>query len=145
MKDKILTILFWLSVVLLTIMSLTFMFMPMAVRMVVTTMMPIKVLGLTFWISAILGYLCVLFAVLRRRKLLHEYKVECQKRPGILTVFSNPIAKVMDVLLLISLVAYIIINFTSYNATDFAFVILSILVFSLNMHCLFNGRIYKNL
>ena len=145
MKDKTLTILFWSSVVLLTIMSLTFMFMPMVVRMALSTFVPIKILGIIFWITCILGYACVIAMIVRKRKLGKDSKFEEQKKMGVFTIFSNPIAKVMDVMFVISLFAFIVMNFTSNNNVNFTFILLSILVFSLNMHCLFNGRIYKNL
>lgn len=135
--------LFYLSVFFLTLMSATFLIMPYAVdegSQVLTALV-----GLAFYVFGIIGYVFVVIANCkhkRTQKSNHNKQGE-KHRPGIIAFFSNTFAIVFDVLMIISFIAFIVVCFTSYRDEYIAFILLSILVLSVNMHSLFNGRIFQ--
>ena len=66
-------------------------------------------------------------------------------RVGIMNFFSNIPSTVADVSMIMSFILFIIIIFTEHNNSYLSYVLLFILILSLNMHGLFNGRIYKTI
>ena len=103
-------------------------------------------IGLVFWISAIAGYVMIAMANSERkwfinRKVDGNVKMNC--RPGIAEFFSNVPATVADVTMIMSFLLFVIIGFTEWKYEYISYILLFLLVFSLHMHCMFNGRIYK--
>ncbi len=138
---------FWLSVGLLTGMSATFLLMPWASALADRSgEWSIRVAGLLFWLFAITGYGTVMKANKNRLKFLNKkFGRDIQKnfRPGILCVFSNRYAKIADVMLAIFAAVFVVSLFTQLKNTYYIIAILSLFVWAANMHCLFNGRIYR--
>jgi len=138
---------FWLAVGLLTGMSATFLLMPLASGLTGQTGgWSIRLLGLAFWALAISGYVTVGRANQNRKKYLHKrFGEDIQKkyRPGVLGVFSNPLAKVIDIMLAVLAVVFVAALFSRIRNTYFTIVIMALVVWAANMHCLFNGRIYR--
>ena len=62
---------------------------------------------------------------------------------GVVTFFSNTPAVIADATLLAGRIALVIIYFCDVANQYITYVMLAIVSFSLNMHGLFNGRIYK--
>lgn len=103
-------------------------------------------IGLMFWISAIAGYVILAIANSERKKYLKkkvdgDTKMGC--RVGIAEFFSNVPAKVADVTMILSFLLFIAVSYTAWRNEYIAYVLLFLCFFSLHMHCLFNGRIYK--
>lgn len=138
--------LFWLAVSFLFLMSGTILFMPMVSKTGENNRQVLLLIGTVFWISAIVGYTMLMLANSERKWFLKnkvgiDNKMNCL--PGIITFFTNVPATIADVVAILSFVLMVIINFTDRRYDYISYVLLFLLVLSLNMHCLFNGRIYK--
>lgn len=138
--------LFWLAVGFLFLMSGTILFMPMVSKTGENNRQVLLLMGTVFWGSAIAGYTMLLLANSERKWFLKnkvgiDNKMNCL--PGIITFFTNVPATIADVVAILSFVLMVIINFTDRRYNYISYVLLFLLVLSLNMHCLFNGRIYK--
>lgn len=143
---KKITCLFWLAVVFLLLMSVTILFMPMASKAGENNRQVLMLTGTAFWGSAIIGYMMLIFANAKRKRFLKnevgtDSKMNCL--PGIITFFANVPATIADVVAILSLILTVVINFTNLRYDYISYVLLFLLILSLNMHCLFNGRIYK--
>ena len=138
--------LFWLAAILQFLMSATILFMPFATRIGEQNRILAVLLGAVFWISAILGYTLLIIANAKRKgfirsKIDGNVKMNC--RAGIIEFFSNIPATIADVTMILSLLLFIIVGFTSWRYEYIAYLLLFFFAFSFNMHCMFNGRIYK--
>ena len=139
--------LFWLSVLCFTVMSVTFLIMPVASSITTSSERQFPFLvGTIFWISAVTGYVLVVTANSKRRWfLIHrtDAKVNMNCHCGFLTFFSNTIATVFDSILITSIVVAVITVFTDWKNTFLPYILLFLITLSLNLHSMFNGRIYK--
>ena len=138
--------LFWFAVVFIFLMSASILLMPIAVKMGEQDRKMTVLIGVVFWLSAIAGYVLIAMANAERkwfiiRKIDGNVKMNCH--PGIATFFTNVPATVFDVTMILSFLMLIIINFTDWRYEYVTYVLLFLMVQTLNMHCLFNGRIYK--
>lgn len=138
---------FWLSAALLTAMSATFLFMPLASEMAGKTGgWSIRILGGLFWLLAITGYGTVIRANAGRKKYLQKRfgrDIQEKFRPGVFCFFSNKAAEIVDIMLILFAIAFVVAIATRLSRTYYIFVILSLFIWAANMHCLFNGRIYR--
>lgn len=140
--------LFWLSAICLTIMSATILIMPFVVSVTNEKRMLVVATGMLFWGSAIAGYTSIIKANKERiryvsKQLNDDLSMGC--RVGIMNFFSNIPSTIADISMIMSFILFIIIIFTEHNNSYLSYVLLFILIFSLNMHGLFNGRIYKTI
>ncbi len=136
--------LFGISVLALFLMSACILLMPLPNRIGEENRIMIILLGGVFWVTAIIGYLSIFLAGRECKCLIKKEMITEEKSlPGIGKFFSNPLAKVADVTMIISIMLFVIINFTDLIYEYISYIILFFVIFSLNMHCLFNGRIYK--
>lgn len=138
--------LFWLAVFCFFIMSVSILLMPLTEKPQEHRRIMVILIGLCFWIPAITGYVLIAVANQERKHISNQeldgnVKMDCY--PGIITFFSNVPATVFDVAMILSFLMLIIINFTDWKYEYVTYVLLFLMVLSLNMHCLFNGRIYK--
>lgn len=137
-----------LSVLFLTAHAATFIFMPFAAKTMVetTSKNALVIVGIVFWVSAILGYLFLFLAdscrrTFVKRRLDGDYTMGC--RMGIISFFKTIPGAIADGLFIISLLSIIIV-FLIGNGNGFTtYVLLALLSLSFNMHGVFNGRIYK--
>lgn len=141
---RIIKSLFWCSVVFLTLWSMTFSVMQQVLSM--NNVYYTILLSSVFYITAIIGYFFVMLANAKRRWCLKrqqhgDTKMGC--RAGIITFFSNIPAIIFDILMGASILLFVVIMQTEWKFGYVPYVLLSLVTFSLNMHCLFNGRIYK--
>lgn len=137
---------FGFAVVFQFLMSASILVMPTAVQLGQQDRKMTILIGLAFWLSAITGYVLVGVAN-SERKWFIDYKVDgnvkMDCRSGIAEFFTNVPATIADVTMIMSFIMFVIINFTKWRYEYIAYVLLFLLIFSLNMHCMFNGRIYK--
>lgn len=140
--------LFWVSVIFLLLNAMTFLAMPFAADMAESGSFQwgLIVVGLTFWVSIVLGYMFLIMANIYRREFvrhrLHgDLAMGC--RMGIISFFSTIPGVIGDTLFIAALIALVIIFLRGSINSYLTYVLLSVLIFSLNMHCMFNGRIYK--
>ena len=138
---------FWLSVGLLTAMSASFLLMPWASGIANDTGdWSVRIVGVIFWALAITGYGTVIMANVNRKNFLNKKfgrDIQLNFRPGAFCVFSNKLAEMADIMLVIFAIAFVVALFTQLKNTYYIIVILSVLIWAINMHCLFNGRIYR--
>lgn len=138
--------LFWFAVMFQFLMSLSVLLMPMAVQMGQQDRKMTVLIGLVFWISAIAGYVMIAMANSERKWFINrkvDGNVNMNCRPGIAEFFTNVPATVADVTMILSFLMFVIIGFTEWKYEYISYILLFLLVFSLHMHCMFNGRIYK--
>ena len=99
------------------------------------------IIGILFWISLIGGIVAYLRLYKRCRVIIQESIGKC--RSPLIVFFSNPVAKVIDLILITS----IIVNITFMTLVNPpAFLIwfgIFTFVTSLYLHFLLNGRIFK--
>lgn len=137
---------FWYSAGILTVLPVTIMFMPMIFELAGEHIWVVRFQGAVFWLLAIAGY-GALWIANRWRKafLLKKFGRDIQKnlKPGIVCIFSNPLAEMVDIMFLIFAVAFIISLCTPLRDTYYVVVMLSCFIWAVNMHCLFNGKIYR--
>lgn len=138
--------LFLYAIVSLTIMSSTILFMPLTSSPTGSKRGLTVILGIILWLGAIVGYTSIHLANKERRvyitkRLKKDVNMNC--RCGMFTFFANLPATVFDVAMVSSFLIFFIISYTKYKSSYLAYFLLFLFILSLNMHCLFNGRIYK--
>lgn len=136
---KTLEKLYWSSVGCFFMMSAMILIMPV----IESNEKAIIPIGLAFWFFAISGYILLIVANVEFKRISGNLRKNKRSLPSIISFFSNKIAMIADVAVIISIVAFVIICITELRFKYIAFVTLFLLIFSLHMHCLFNGRIYK--
>ena len=103
-------------------------------------------IGITFWMSLLVGWALLLLANLVRRDWFRREKLDLSmnQRIGAITFFSSIPAACSDSVAAASLVALGVLALLGEWNAPFTGVMLAILSFSLNAHGLFNGRIYMS-
>lgn len=138
---------FYTSVCFLTLMSFSIMLMPWASEMAnETNDMSVIIVGLLFWLLTLLGYGAFCLANFKRKNFWKKrFGRDVQKnyKPGFLCFFTNRIAEVFDIMMAIFLVISVIVAFTPWKNTFFFIALLALLIWTVNMHSLFNGRTYR--
>ena len=136
---KTLEKLYWSSVGCFFMMSAMILIMPV----IESNEKAIIPIGLAFWFFTISGYILLIVANVEIKRISGNLRKNKRSLPGIISFFSNQIAMIADIAVIISIVAFVIICITELRFKYIAFVTLFLLIFSLHMHWLFNGRIYK--
>lgn len=138
---------FWLAVICFTVSSMSFLFLPHAFENSLNRERnEYFIIGTVFWLFLVLGVLLLFHANTFRRefaktRLGGDYRMK--SRIGILMFFVNIPGTVSDVIFIISLIAFIVI-LTVDVRSKIIYVIFALLILSFEMHCIFNGRIYKS-
>lgn len=97
--------------------------------------------GAAIWGFMLLGY--GLFIGLACATKQHRKKGD--KTWGIFRVFSNPEATAADLLLLLSLIAFVLLCVLRYQNSLLVCSTLAVLLLSLHLHGLLNGRVYQSI
>lgn len=125
----------------LTVMASTILFMPMSAEMSVETgMWSLRIVGSVFWIFLALGYGLLLYS---GKKFVHEEPTD--RKIGFLNFFSSLPVKIADAAFLAAVAAGVMLKIAKVKSQYPAYVILFVLVLSLNFHGIFNGKIYEAL
>lgn len=132
------TLLLCLSVGSFAVMSISFLLMPIdAIG---------RTPGVLFWGGLLLGTFFQIALEARRRSFFARYHVNPKKmqkpRNGLLTFSSNKYAKLIDRILLVSVVCTVLTFLITKGTGYMCFVFISISVMALCMHCILNGRIF---
>lgn len=138
---------FWISAALLTVMSASFLLMPIAEAYEGFSQRCLEIVsGLLFWVPAIGGYVTFfVFAgkTLKVAKELHPPSFsKVGKVPGVFKAFSNYPLIITDAVLSVGIIAEAILIYLGRNQGIVAFFLIAIIVWSLNMHCLFSSNVY---
>ena len=110
------------------------------------TMPPLRCLiGALFWIGLI-GLVAVVILINYKRRQSRGFKSvkNGKKKIGLINFFQNNYATVADVLMFISLLAVIILEWVA-RIQSIAISVFGVFIFSFNMHCLLNGIYYEYL
>lgn len=139
--------LFWLAIAFIAIASGTFLLMPLVTEATQNRRMLTMAIGIAFWLSSIAGYALLIVANIERKWFISHradgnLKMNCL--PGVISFFQNIPGTVFDVIMLMSLVMLLIIAFTKWRYDYISYILLSLFYLSLNLHSMFNGRIYKS-
>jgi len=137
---KKINLLFYFSVLSLVFMSSTILIMPIVDNTVRI------LLGAAFWIFTVIGYALLVVANFERRwfinnKMDGNVRMDCL--PGIATFFDNIPATIADTVMILSFIIFVICTITKLKYEYISYIVLFLLLLSINMHCLFNGRVYK--
>lgn len=140
MKEKLHDIkkYFWSSVILLTLMSLTFIAMPAADYLDAEKVkIFLAAIGTIFWVTLVGGYV-LWFMAYRLNKTIIQGKIR-------LNLFSNRIVSIADGMF-IGGAAVLFVSAALKKMEGFLpYIILTILILSVNLHCMFNGNIYRTI
>lgn len=140
---------FWLAVVFLGILSFTFILMPIANYMEGILQRSILFLiGCLFWGALISGYFFLILTyknykrtvskkILKENESMHAFEL--------LAICSNQEAKITDIVLLADLMLLLVINLLKKTDGIFSYIGLAVFVFTIHMHCMFNGNIYRKI
>ena len=140
--------LFWTAVGCFAVHALSYLFMPVSLAASENggSRKALLLVGCVFWISLLLGYLLLIPANSERKAYIRKQldgDVSMRCRMGIAAFFSNTPAFAADAALLAGILALAIIYFCGATNRYITYIALAIVSFSLNMHGMFNGRIYK--
>ena len=98
--------------------------------------------GLLFWIPFALGFVMLWIADIQRKKLM---KAPRYKRIGLISFCTGPIATVFDALAVLSGICLLVLLIAGLSSSYFAYIVLFIFALSLDMHAVFNGRVYRTI
>lgn len=144
---KKIKILFWAAVASLALLSLTFSAMPHATRISeATNKVSILIVGGAFWFFLAVSCALIIWAIVERKRFMRfdaNRRFKTGKLPGVITFFRNVPAIVADVIMILSAVAFVLTQIVWEVDLYLQFYLLSLLVLSVNMHSMFNGKIYR--
>lgn len=107
-----------------------------------STKIPMYMVGALFWIALISTVgMAIRINNSRRRSSAFNIKYEGLRKLGLIHFFQNKKALIMDAIMFVSLLAFIIARFLTWN-TIIQFLFVSMFAFSFGMHCMLNGINY---
>lgn len=140
---KKMIIFFMLSIIFISLGSLSFVFMPLSSSTSnFEFKLPVILNGLVFWVSFICGYVALFLANSQCKKCNGASK---KGRIGLFSFFSNRYAKVFDILMVVTFIAMILMVIFGKSLYYLIFIILALLILSINMHGILNGRVMKTI
>jgi len=132
---------FWLSIISFFISSATILLMQLGSFEPDGNVLLAYILAGTFWLFLILG---VVFFLILNRQRKRTVKFARVNGIGLLRFFQNIPAGIFDILLIIGVASLIIsLNFIRTLPDILTLIATFITVFSLEMHCMLNGKNYK--
>lgn len=93
-----------------------------------------------FWAGLIAEQAFIWLANFQRKKLSDNKK---GGYPGIISFFKTKVGKVSDIILIISVIAFIIMSTAEISVNVVQFIILFLIVLSFRFHCITNGKNYS--
>lgn len=141
--EKSFKLLFWASSLCMLLMSMSFLFMPIASEKALDGNDWCLILaGFMFWTPLLTGYILIIVMNKRRKRQIKDNNKVNIKNWGVLKIISNRPAFMADVSFIICLIGFYIFLFV--NSDNYgAYVFLCLSVFSFHMHCMFNGANYE--
>lgn len=143
--EKKLSALLIASIVCYCVMSLNFLIMPVGNSVTDKSMRWLDILtGLIFWLGLIFG--SVLYVIFSRecKKWYKNNKgnkdIYKEKKIGLISFFSNRMALVADICLIISILLFAVLMIFTDRTSYICFISIMLLVFSFTMHCILNGK-----
>lgn len=132
-------ILLVISVLAFLLFSISFLLMP------IENSLMIIISGGLFWVSLITGIVSQILLSVNIRKWKQQKRGKLKrhlKRSGFLSFFSNPLAKLFDIVMIIGAIGLIISMIATKSSGYVCYVFIAITVFAFSSHCIFNGKNY---
>ncbi len=101
--------------------------------------------GIMFWATLVLSIVFLVILSVRRKQFYKKYGLKLNndiKRIGLFSFFKNKVAIVVDIVMVICLTALVTVFLISGGTEYICYVFIALSVFTVTMHCLFNGKIY---
>ena len=137
---------FWLSVILLSTMSLLIPVVPATIQNETEETVWSTVVAVVFWLLAAAGCWAIISANAHRKQYVTEKfgkHTPPTFPPGAFCFFSNPLATVADLSVIVTGIGFVVAVNTPLQDTYFAVVLLSLFIWAVLMHCLFNSRTFR--
>lgn len=96
------------------------------------------VLSLCFWIGILIGYI-YMFIFYRKKD-----KKSLKGRVGIISFFTNMYAVISDIIMILDISLIVILSLINFKMALIYSLLLGILFLTINLHCIFNGRVFNN-
>lgn len=132
-------------IVFLLILTLGIVLMPIGSTVKEKTMVIMYVSGVFFWIG-IAGTIYMALKINSCRKNSYRFNEQAgnEKQFGLIHFFQNREAKIIDVVMFVSIIGFIITKICT-SELIISFILLALFVFSFGMHCMLNGINYRYL
>lgn len=101
--------------------------------------------GILFWAGFIVGTVLFLASWLKTRQEQAYKKSKNNGRPGCISFFKSVPAAVADVVFAAALILTIAGNFVTAFPYMVNVIVIFLLIFTLSLHCILNGRVYRYL
>lgn len=98
--------------------------------------------GILFWGGLILGIIFIALVNSKRKEYEKRNNISNKKKVGAFSFFSNKPAFISDVLMILFFVLTLLFLFVPFFSKSIALINISIFLFALYCHCMFNGRNY---
>lgn len=136
---------FWFATIGFSVMSLCVLFMPIASSVSeATNKISLVVVGSVFWLSGIIGLFFMLYVGNERKNYFRKINKDNTIKKVNKNRFASCLqAKVAGCTMLISFLLFIISLLTNLKYEYISFIILFVLVFSVCMYFVFNGKNYR--
>lgn len=95
--------------------------------------------SLMLWISLFVGYI---FMILFYRKSSDK---KLKGKIGLISFFTNKFAVITDLLMILSVILMVVLSLLNVYTNVIYALLVSIFFISLNLHCVFNGKIFNNI
>lgn len=96
------------------------------------------VLSICFWMGILIGYI-YMFIFYRKKD-----KKNLKGRIGIISFFTNRYAVVLDVIMILDILLIVVLSLINFKMALVYSLLLGILFLTINLHCIFNGRVFNN-
>ena len=144
MENRKNLILFWISVCCFFLMSALFLIMPLNFATKQTKIIDLLI-GVSFWVLMFAGIATQIVLAQIRKKWFIRNRVRrypFTKTIGVFSFLKNLPGSIADGVLVVSIIGLIVAVFATDGMGYACYVFVALLVFSLCMHCIFNGNIY---
>lgn len=101
--------------------------------------------GILFWIGLLAGTVLFIVSWLKVRSEAGYKKKSEQRRLGCISFFRSKVAAVADIICILMIIATIVGNFVTAFPYLVNVIIMFLLIFTLCLHCIFNGKVYRYL
>lgn len=98
--------------------------------------------GAMFWITLAVSLLTTIIVSVFRKKYRKEKRIFKKTKPGIVNFFSNPVAKIADIAMIVFAVIFAVFAIF-FSESYLLYIFFSLTIFSFFMHCVLNGENYK--
>lgn len=142
-KDKTGRIMFVLSLIFGFVFAASFLLMPAASNISLNEGENglLYLTGALFWSSLILSIITTVIVTVKRNNYFKgKENSNLPKHPGIITFFSSKEAKIVDILMIVFLIAFIVCTIFADGYPIYIFLFL--LVLAIQYHCVLNGKNY---